>query len=181
MKWQQCEHNSILWPQRREIMTDQFLRKPHSKSIVQFWGSFCGFWQGILKKQDFRQNISNPARCSAFFMYTLFLLKNKSSWRNLGFTVENVVENMVIQVLCVWIERFPLIHLTFSTVFSTVNRIFLLEDLLLGKKSVYMKNAEERAGFKIFWRKSWKLTSSLSKSTKTTGKLCNVFTVWFPK
>ena len=38
----------------------------------------------------------------------------------------------------------------FSTVFSTVNGIFLLEDLLLGKKSVYMKNAKERAGFKIF-------------------------------
>ena len=44
-----------------------------------------------------------------------------------------------------------------------------------------MKNAQQRAGFKIFWRKSWKLTSSLSKSTKTTGKLCKVFTVWFPK
>ena len=80
----------------------------------------------------------------------------QSSRTNLRFTVENVVETMVIQVLCVWIRRFPLIHLTFSTVFSTVNRRFLLEDLLLSKKSVYMKNAEERAGFKIFWRKLWK-------------------------
>ena len=44
-----------------------------------------------------------------------------------------------------------------------------------------MKNEEQRAGFKILWRKSWKLTSSLSKSTKTTGKLCKVFTVGFPK
>ena len=89
-------------------------------------------------------------------MYTVFLLKTNSSRRNRWFTVENVVENKVIHAICVWIKRFPLIHLTFSTVFSTVNRRFLLEDLLLGKKSVYMKNAEERAGFKIFWRKLWK-------------------------
>ena len=55
----------------------------------------------------------------------------------------------------------------FSTVFSTVNRIFLLEDLLLGKKSVYTKNAEERAGFKIFCRKSWKFVYSLSNPQKS--------------
>ena len=58
--------------------------------------------------------------------------------------------------LCAWNECFPLIHLTFATTFSTVNPTFLLEDLLLSKKSVYMKNAEERARFKIFWRKLWK-------------------------
>ena len=50
------------------------------------------------------------------------------------------------------------IHLTFSTVFSTVNPIFLHDDLISRKKTVYMKNVEERAGFEIFWRKSWVFT-----------------------
>ena len=53
-------------------------------------------------------------------MYTLFLLKSKSSWRNLGFTVENVVENMVIQVLCVWNEYFPLV---FDDIFDSKYKI----------------------------------------------------------
>ena len=87
-------------------------------------------------------------------MYTLFLPRSKSSRRNIRFTVENTVENMVIQVLCVWIERFPLIHLMFSTICSAVNQRFLLEQLIFSKKNVYMKNAEGRAGFEIFWRKS---------------------------
>ena len=73
------------------------------------------------------------------------------------------------------------IYLTFSAVFSTVNPRFLLEDLLFSKKSVYMKNAEGRAGFEIFWRKSWKFKSSLSNPAKTTQKLCKLFTVRFPK
>ena len=65
------------------------------------------------------------------------------------------------------------IHLTFSTVFSTVNPRFLHEDLISRKKTVYMKNAEERARFEIFWRKSWVFMFSLSKSTKTTEKHAN--------
>ena len=44
-----------------------------------------------------------------------------------------------------------------------------------------MKNAEQRAGFETFCRKSWFFKYSLSKSTKTIPKLCNLFTVWFPK
>ena len=65
------------------------------------------------------------------------------------------------------------IHLTFSTVFSTVNPIFLHDDLISRKKTVYMKNAEERVGFEIFWRKSWIFMFSLSKSTKITEKYAN--------
>ena len=56
---------------------------------------FVDFDKEYLKNQDFRQNVSNPARCSAFFMYTLFLLINKSSWRNIGFTVENDVKRSI--------------------------------------------------------------------------------------
>ena len=44
-----------------------------------------------------------------------------------------------------------------------------------------MKNAEERAGFKIFLAKVLKVKSSLSKRVKTTKKLYKLFTVWFPK
>ena len=44
-----------------------------------------------------------------------------------------------------------------------------------------MKNAEQRAGFEIFCRKSRFFKYSLSKSTKYTPKLYNLFTVWFPK
>ena len=46
--------------------------KLHSYGVV-----FKDFDKEYQKNQDFGQNISNPARCSAFFMYALFLLKNK--------------------------------------------------------------------------------------------------------
>ena len=80
---------------------------------------------------------------------------------------------MIIQALCVWIERFAS--------FSTVNPRFLQDDLFSSKKCVYMKNAEQRAGFEIFCRTSRFLKYSVSKSTKYTPKLYNLFTVWFPK
>ena len=51
----------------------QFLRKLHSKYIVQLFDGFCGFWQGRLHSHNFRQNISNRARPCTFFMYTVFL------------------------------------------------------------------------------------------------------------
>ena len=69
----------------------------------------------------------------------------------------------------------------FSTSFLTVNPRFLQDDLFFSKKCVYMKNAEQRAGFEIFCQKSWFFKYSLSKSTKTTPKQYNRFTVWFPK
>ena len=65
------------------------------------------------------------------------------------------------------------IYLTLSTVFSTVNPIFLHDDLISRKNTIYMKNAEEWARFEIFWRKSWVFMFSLSKSTKTTEKYAN--------
>ena len=55
---------------------------------------FVDFDKENINIQDFHQNISNRARSSAFFMYTDFLLEIKSSWRNLGFTVQNFVENI---------------------------------------------------------------------------------------
>ena len=59
------------------------------------------------------------------------------------------------------------------TTFSTVNPIFLHDDLISRKNTVYMKNAEERARFEIFWRKSWIFMFYLSKAAKTTGKYAN--------
>ena len=55
---------------------------------------FVDFDKEDVNFHDFRQNILNPARCSSFFMYTLFFLEIKPEWRNLGFTVENIVENV---------------------------------------------------------------------------------------
>ena len=63
------------------------LSASHTSRLHSFGVVFVDFDKEYFKNQDFRQNVSNPARCSAFFMYTLFLLKNKSSWRNIGFTV----------------------------------------------------------------------------------------------
>ena len=81
---------------------------------------FVDFDKENINIQDFRQNISNRARSSAFFMYTVFFLEIKSSWRNFGFTVENVAENMVIQVFCVWIEHSPYV---FDSIFDTKIKI----------------------------------------------------------
>ena len=78
-------------------------------------------------------------------------------------------------------KHITLVLSCFRRHFLTVNPRFLQDDLFSSKKCVYMKNAEQRAGFEIFCRKSWKFKYSLSKSTTTTPKLCNLFTVWFPK
>ena len=102
---------------------------------------FVDFDKENINIQDFHQNISNRARPSAFFMYINFLLEIKSSWRNLEFSVGNVAENMVIQVFCVWIEHS---HYVFDSI-STLKSRFLHDDLISSKKSVYKKNAEERA------------------------------------
>ena len=53
----------------------------HSFPVV-----FVDFDKEDVNFHDFRQNILNPARCCAFFMYTLCFLEIKPVWRNLGFT-----------------------------------------------------------------------------------------------
>jgi hypothetical protein len=57
--------------------------------------------------------------------------------------------------------------LKFGQSISTQNPRFLHDELIFRKNMVYMKNAEERVGLKIFWPKILKMKSSLSKSTKT--------------
>jgi len=110
--------------------------------------------------KSFWLNILSPARSSAFFMYTIFFLKINSSWRKVGFCVENTVENVS------WMTESQCMTM-FSTVFSTQNPRFLHHDLIFRKNMIYMKNAKERAGLKIFSQKLLKMKSSLSKSTKT--------------
>ena len=71
----------------------------------------------------------------------------------------------------------------FSATFSTVNPRFLQEDLLPRKKCVYMKNAEERAGFKTFWRKLWKWSLPCQNSQKPSQNdaidlLCGFLRNW---
>ena len=81
---------------------------------------FVDFDKETINIQDFHQNILNRARSSAFFMYTDFLLEIKSSWRNLEISVENVAENMVIQVICAWIDHSPYV---FDSIFDTKTNI----------------------------------------------------------
>ena len=76
------------------VNIDQFLSKPHSKYFAYFLLVFVDFDRENINVHDFLQNISNRARSSAFFMYIDFLLQIKSSWRNIGFSVENTVENV---------------------------------------------------------------------------------------
>ena len=66
-------------------------------------------WRWKLHFQDFRQNKLSPAHSSAFFMYTLFLVRSKSYFRNLGFTVK-IWSNLAPVWLCqVWTQsRFTL-------------------------------------------------------------------------
>ena len=123
-------------------------------NLPSFFYDFCRFWQGRLHFQSFHQNILNSL--FRIFMYTLFLLKNKSSRKNHGFRVENDVENVRWMRGKRPIQAHSACITMFSTSFSTVNPRFLQEDLFSSKKSVYMKNAEERARCKIFWRKLWK-------------------------
>ena len=67
-------------------------------------------------------------------------------------------------------KHITLVSSCFRRHFGTVNPIFLQDDLFFSKQSVYMKNAEQRAGFETFCRKSCFFKYSLSKSTKTTPK-----------
>ena len=117
----------------------------HSFPVV-----FVEFDKEDVNFHDFRQNILNPARCCAFFMYTLFFWKSRQYGEILDLPVENVVKNVIIQVICVWIEHFT--HV-FDDIFDSKSKIspFWFD---FQKKNVYMKNEEQRAGFKIFWRKS---------------------------
>ena len=78
-------------------------------------------------------------------------------------------------------KHITLVLSCFRRHFGTLNPIFLQNNLFFSKKSVYKKNAKQQAGFEIFFQKSWLFWYSLSKYSKTTPKLCHLFTVWFPK
>ena len=62
----------------------------------------------------------NPARSSAFFMYTVFFLESKSSWRNLGFTIKNVIENKCIVCLD---REFPSHTHVFDDIFDSKSKM----------------------------------------------------------
>ena len=93
---------------RDNSLGNHTVNRLHSFGVV-----FVDFDKEYQKTQDFRQNISNPARCSAFFMYIHFLLENKSAWRNLGFTVKKWRrKHDNTSVMCLdW--AFPFDYLTF--------------------------------------------------------------------
>ena len=86
-----------------------------------FFVVFVDFDREDVNFHEFGQNVLSQARSSAFFMYIIFFLEIKSSWINLGFSVENVVENVVIQRKGVWIEYFTLV---FDDIFDWKFKIF---------------------------------------------------------
>ena len=71
--------------------------------------------------KSFWLNILSPARSSAFFMYIIFFLEIKSSWINLGFSVENVVENEG-EILNP--NTFPLYNHVFDDIFDWKSKIY---------------------------------------------------------
>ena len=81
------------WPNDTNSRRGNSLGNHTVNKLYSFGMVFVNFNKEYLKFQDFRQNILYPTRSFAFFMYTLFLLRSESSWRNRGFTVENDVEN----------------------------------------------------------------------------------------
>ena len=86
-----------------------------------FFVVFVDFDREDVNFHEFWQNVLSQARSSAFFMYIIFFLEIKSSWINLGFSVENVVENVVIQRKGVWIEYFTLV---FDDIFDRKSKIY---------------------------------------------------------
>ena len=73
------------------------------------------------------------------------------------------------------------ISLSFSTTFSAVHPRFLQEDLLFSKKKCIHEKCGRASRIQNILAKVLKIKSSLPESTKTTPKLCKLFTVWFPK
>ena len=138
---------------------------------------FVNFDRENINTQDFRQNISNRARSSAFFMYTVFFLEIKSSWRNIGFTVENVVQTKVIQVFCVWIEHS---YYVFDSIFDSKSNI---SPWWLDFQKKY--NIHEKCGrvspIRNILTKVLDIYVLLVKISKNHRKICKLFTVWFPK
>ena len=90
-------------------------------NLHHFLVVFVDFDREDVNFHEFWQNVLSQARSSAFFMYIIFFLEIKSSWINLGFSVENVVENVVIQRKGVWIEYFTLV---FDDIFDRKSKIY---------------------------------------------------------
>ena len=84
----------------------QFLRKPHSKYFAQFSGGFSRFWQG---RRQFPwlspKYFESGSLLRIFHVYTFFFWKSSQYGEILDLPVENVVKNVIIQVICVWIEH----------------------------------------------------------------------------
>ena len=101
LKWQRCEDSAILWPQSMEIMTDQFLRKPHSIKIdctaLGWFLSILTRNTKIIKTFDkiFRIQLAVPH----FSFIHFFYWKISHLEEILDLLSQNDVENMIIQAL----------------------------------------------------------------------------------
>ena len=79
-----------------------------------------------------------------------------------------------------WIPTHNTCITMFSTVFSTQNPRFLHDELIFHKNMVYIKNAEERAGLKIFCQKSWEWSPPCQNKRKPS-KIMQIIYCMFPK
>ena len=74
------------------------------------------------------------------------------------------------------------IHLTFSTVFSTVDPIFLHDDLISRKNTIIIHEKCGRVSpIRNILAKVLDIYVLLVKISKKHRKICKLFTVWFPK
>ena len=127
--------------------------------------------------KSFWLNILSPARSSAFFMCTIFFLKINSSWRKIGFCVENTVENMVIPVLCVGIQSFTS---RFRQYFFTKSKISPWWVDFHKKYDIHEKCGRASRTQNIL-SKVLRMKSSLLKSTKTVENCANYLLYGFLK
>ena len=138
---------------------------------------FVDFDKENINIQDFRQNISSPARSSAFFMYTVFFLQVKSSWRNIGFTIENTVENVR------WMlnpNTKHLYDLVFDNIFDSKSNISPWRFDFQKKNSIHEK-CGRASPIRNILAKVLDIYVFPVKISKNHRKCCKLFTVWFPK
>ena len=138
---------------------------------------FVDFDREDVNFHEFCQNILSQARSSVFFMYIMFFLEIKSSWINLGFSVENVVENEG-EILNP--NTFPLYNHVFDDIFDWKSKIYPWWLDFQKKNDIHEKCGRASLTQNIL-SKFVEIYVFPVKIYKNHKKMCKLFTVWFPK
>ena len=128
-----------------------FFRKPYSKLFARFLTVFVDF-----DREDFILNTFDKIFCVRLAL-PHFLCISYIFWKSThhGEILDFVSKYCRKREVNDWIPTHNTWITMFSTVFSTQNPRFLHDELIFRKNMIYMKNAEEQAGLKIFCQKSW--------------------------